>query len=63
MMKDRTATEQLSIILVMRSEAEKIAQRMKSPSSEALARILCTELIDRVIEQIEIEKTNRQEYK
>jgi predicted solute-binding protein len=63
MMKDRTATEQLSIILVMRSEAEKIAQRMTSPSSEALTRILYTELIDRVIEQIEIEKTNRQEYK
>jgi hypothetical protein len=62
-MKDRTATEQLSIILVMRSEAEKIVQALTTPSSELLIRIMCTELIDRVIEQIEIEKTNRQGHK
>jgi predicted solute-binding protein len=52
-MKDRTATDRLSIVLVMRSEAEKIAQRMMSPSSEALTRILYAELIDRVIKRIE----------
>jgi hypothetical protein len=52
-MKDRTTTEQLSIILVMRSEAEKIVQGMTSPSSQALMRIMYAELIDRAIKRIE----------
>ena len=46
------------LIRIMRFEAEKILQGLTTPSSEVLMRIMYTELIDRVIKQIE---TNQQE--
>lgn len=59
MMKDQSIPKQL-IIRTMRSEAEKIVQRLTNPSSETLMRIMYKELIDRVIQQIE---ANQQEGK